>query len=91
MQRVALHARAHTAGEAAEHILIFLLDAPADRNHVAGPAVLGIDGGQDVVEKGSFIKIRVMGVRPDREEPAGQLEHVVDIACFCGAPIHMLA
>ncbi|MBA7701558.1 hypothetical protein ES703_110298 [subsurface metagenome] len=43
-----------------------------------------------MVKKGPFMKISVMGIGPDREKPAGQFEHVVDVACLCGASVHAI-
>ena len=43
-----------------------------------------------MVKKSPFMKIGVMGIGPDREEPAGQFEHVVDIARLGCTPVHAL-
>ncbi len=86
MQGVALHAGAHAAGEVAEHVLVFVLDAAADRHHVAGPAVLGVDRGHDVVEEGPLHEVGIGRVGDELEQPAGELQHVVDVAGL-GRPV----
>ena len=80
VQRMALHSRAHAAGEAARHVLVFAPDRAADRHHVAGGAVGGIHRSEDVVEQRPLVEFGVPHVGLEREQPARQLEHVVDVA-----------
>ena len=64
VERVAFHTRPHAAREAALHVLVLALHAAAHRHHVAGAAVLGVDGRHDVVEEGALVEVRVVGVGP---------------------------
>ena len=67
VQGMALHARPDTAGEAAEHILVFVLNGPAYGNHVTGSAVIGVDGGQNMIKERPFLEIGVVGVGHERK------------------------
>ena len=88
VKRVAFHAGAHATCEVLKHVLIFMLDAAADRHHIANTAVIGILRREDMIEQCPFMEFRVSNIRIDGKESAGHLKHVVDVASFVGAPVH---
>ena len=83
-----LHTGTNTAGKVFVLVLVFVLDAAANRHHVADPAVVWILGRKNVVEQGPFVEVRVADVRFDGEQSAGHLNHVVDVAGFGGASVN---
>src|ERR1051326_6811617 len=91
MERMAFHAGADTAGEAGEHVLILVLHASANIDHVTGSPILGIDRGEDMVEEGAFVKIGVLDVGSQCEKHARHLEHIIDVASFGGPAIYTIA
>ena len=88
---MALHARPYVAGEAVEHVLVLVLHAPADRDHVAHPAVLRVERRHDVIEERPLVEIGVVRVGLEREQQPSELQHVVDVARLAGAAIDHVA
>jgi hypothetical protein len=86
-----LHAGPHTAGEAAEHVLVFAAYTLPDRHHVAHAAVVGIDRAEHVIEQGALMEFRVFDVGSQREQSPGHLEHVVDVARLGRPAVHDVA
>ena len=91
VQRVAFHARSYVTREVPEHVLILVRHRRAHRHHVAHPAVVGVDGREDVIEQRPLVVVGVVRVGPEGEEPARQLEHVVDVARLGGTPVDPIA
>ena len=91
VEGVALHARPYVAGEAVEHVLVLVLHAPADRDHVAHPAVLRVERRHDVIEERPLVEIGVVRVGLEREQQPSELQHVVDVARLAGAAIDHIA
>ncbi len=91
MQGVTLHAGAHAAREAPQHVLVLAPHTPTHRDHVAHPPVVRIDRAQDVIEQGAFVEVGVVGVGSDCEQPSRQLQHVVDVACLRSPPVDAAA
>src|SRR5207247_584652 len=54
---------------------------------VAGASVRRINGSQNVVEQRPFLEIGIMGIRLQREQPAREFQHVVNIAGFSRSAI----
>ena len=88
---MALHAGAHVAREAVRHVLVLVGHAPPHRHHVTHPSVFGVDRGEDVIEQRALVIIRVVGVGVEREQPPGELEHVVHVAGLARASIDAVA
>src|SRR4051812_19952841 len=91
MERMVLHAGADAAGEVLLHVLIFLLHAAANGDHVRRGAVTRIDRREGVVEESTLLEVRIERIGAEREQPARQLEHVVDVARLAGAAVDAMA
>ena len=87
MKRVALHARADAAGEAALHVRVFAPYARADGNHVTGRAVVAVDRAENMVEQRALVEFGVANIRLPREQLSRELQHVVDVARLRGAAL----
>ena len=88
MQGVAFHPRPHATREVTEHIRVFVLHPPPDRDHITRPAVLRIDRGENMIEERPLVEVGVMRIRTQREEPARELEHIIHVARLGRASVH---